>query len=209
MSKTLSGNKDVDLLTLGKLNDKDLLNVCLIKNKYIQSLCSNESFWRNRYAAKYGQDKLDLKPKNRSWRDQYMKVIIDLVKYSGDPWAFLKTISWDVSEGIGGVKAFQETDTFPFRVIKNLEDTNDEWKNNYNLLSLTRPTTKVLQIKFPDGKFKQIPIASGSYISPRDIINTVAMYYKDKVFLNAYRIFSGYWMGSMGDAEFFQVILSN
>jgi len=153
------------------------------------------------------EKKLDLKPKNTSWRDQYMKTIIDLDKYSKDPWKFIETISWDISEGIDGVKAFQNINKFPFVVIKDIQDTNDEWKNNYNLLSLTRPTTKVLTIMFPDMNRIEIPIIS--YISPRDIINIVAMYYKDKQFINPYRIFSGYWSGVIGSKEIFQVNLSN
>jgi len=56
MNKALSGYKDVDLYTLSKLNDEDLLNVCLIKNKYIQYLCSDKLFWMSRYAEKYGKE---------------------------------------------------------------------------------------------------------------------------------------------------------
>ena len=44
----LTGQRDTDLLILDKLDDKDLLNVCLV-NKEARKLCSYEPFWINRF----------------------------------------------------------------------------------------------------------------------------------------------------------------
>ena len=48
----LSGNKDTDALILMKLNDKDLSSICQI-NSYISSLCSDDTFWRNRVLYRF------------------------------------------------------------------------------------------------------------------------------------------------------------
>src|SRR5579883_2736487 len=70
-SKGLSGIRDVDLQILTNLNDHDLFSICQIKNKYINSLCNNESFWRNRFLDKYGKN---FKYEGRTWKDFYFKL---------------------------------------------------------------------------------------------------------------------------------------
>jgi hypothetical protein len=65
-----TGNKDVDMIILSKLNYNQLFNICLI-NKYVNDLCKNDNLWKNRfrmeYGDGYGQDLIDSKPKNLSW----------------------------------------------------------------------------------------------------------------------------------------------
>ena len=46
MSK-FTGNRDTDLIILSQLTDKDLGIVCQV-NKYVEKLCEDENFWRNR-----------------------------------------------------------------------------------------------------------------------------------------------------------------
>ena len=46
-----TGNKDVDLVILNQLNDRDLFSICQV-NKYISSLC-NEDFWKKKFMRKY------------------------------------------------------------------------------------------------------------------------------------------------------------
>lgn len=47
-----TGQKDVDITLLNLLEDKDLINMCLT-NKYINSICENDNFWRDRIINKY------------------------------------------------------------------------------------------------------------------------------------------------------------
>ena len=89
--------RDTDLIILSKLDDKDLFSTCLV-NKAANKLCNNEDFWRNRFVSKYGELAAKYKPENRSWRNHYLKVIIDLEKFP-KPVDFLSHILWG-SEGI-------------------------------------------------------------------------------------------------------------
>ena len=69
--------KDLDLLIMMEINDKDLLNYCLI-NKYGIKLCSNEDFWRNRLWKYYGK----FYPKEgQKWKELYLKLVHDINKY--------------------------------------------------------------------------------------------------------------------------------
>jgi hypothetical protein len=72
----LSGYKDTDLLILSKLNDKDLLSICLA-NKEANRLCKNEDFWRNRFISRFGEKDFHFskKIKTRSWRNYYLLLI--------------------------------------------------------------------------------------------------------------------------------------
>ncbi|GAH73688.1 unnamed protein product, partial [marine sediment metagenome] len=45
--KGLSGNLDVDKQILAQLNDRDLVNICK-SNKYLNSICQSNDFWRIR-----------------------------------------------------------------------------------------------------------------------------------------------------------------
>ena len=70
----LSGNKDVDLIILSELDDKSLFSFCQSfesKNRYINKLCSNEIFWKNRFIKKYGPAE---KNPDRTWKRFYLKV---------------------------------------------------------------------------------------------------------------------------------------
>jgi len=64
-----TGNKDTDLMIMMELPDKDLFNFCKT-NKYINYLCDNEHFWRNRYYRKYGTPKYN-KPDHLTWKRFY------------------------------------------------------------------------------------------------------------------------------------------
>ena len=69
----LSGQKDTDFIILSKLNDKDLLSVC-VTNKYANRLCNNEDFWRNRFIAKWGSEYVKYNSENRSWKRFYLLI---------------------------------------------------------------------------------------------------------------------------------------
>jgi hypothetical protein len=71
------GIKDVDLLILEKLNDKDLLSFCSV-DKYANDLCKNEMFWKRRVFEKFGNIKKDV---NRTWRNLYLSIVYYKNKY--------------------------------------------------------------------------------------------------------------------------------
>ncbi len=55
----------------------------------------NESFWRNRLLQKYGDLALKLKPENKSWKDQYMQIVIDTNSYRYPKAQILNRVIWD------------------------------------------------------------------------------------------------------------------
>ena len=69
----LTGVKDTDLLILQKLNDKDLLEACMV-NKAINKACKDESFWRNRSVKAYPLAS-EYKKETETWRRFYLKFI--------------------------------------------------------------------------------------------------------------------------------------
>jgi hypothetical protein len=89
-----SGIKDVDLKILSKLEDKDLLNVCITKNKYVYHICNDENFWRNRILKKYGNFIVYYKPEDSNWKKFYMQTIIDLERFKDAPMKFFRQIVW-------------------------------------------------------------------------------------------------------------------
>lgn len=48
---TFTGNKDIDMSIINRLNDQDLALVCQV-NKYVNSFCKSDIFWMNRVKAK-------------------------------------------------------------------------------------------------------------------------------------------------------------
>ena len=69
----LSGQKDADFFILSKLNDRDLLSVC-ITDKYANRLCNNEDFWRNRFITKYGLDFIKYNT-TKTWKRFYLLTV--------------------------------------------------------------------------------------------------------------------------------------
>lgn len=49
-----TGNKDVDMTILNILDDRELGKVCQV-NKYANSLCHVDLFWKNRFDVKFGK----------------------------------------------------------------------------------------------------------------------------------------------------------
>ena len=77
----LTGRKDTDILILEQMGDRDLFNYCLT-NKTSAALCRDETFWRNRFLKKFSPEReaLNLKPRNTSWKNYYMKTVVDTEK---------------------------------------------------------------------------------------------------------------------------------
>lgn len=85
----ISGSRDTELIVLSKLNDRDLLNVCLT-NREINKACKNENFWRERFINRFDSTSLKhmkmqdypskYKKDTETWRDFYLKFL----KYTED-----------------------------------------------------------------------------------------------------------------------------
>ena len=73
-----TGVKDIDFKILQELDDVDLTNICLV-NTYINDICKDETFWRNRLLNKYrfllGNAETiiqNYKPKDILWKEYYV-----------------------------------------------------------------------------------------------------------------------------------------
>jgi len=126
--RAFTGIKDVDLIILSELDDRDLLSSCA-SNKYLYGICKNDYFWKNRFVRKFGEKAAKYKPEGRTWKNHYMKVIIDLQIYAKKPWDFLKHILWS-PKGKEFSFYYVEGQQFPFI-------NAPEWiMNNFYLLNL-------------------------------------------------------------------------
>ena len=77
-AKLFTGNKDTDFEILQRLDDKDLSQFCLV-NTYVNNLCRDEKFWRNRVLLKWGgilgtisDIEMSYKPREIPWKDYYL-----------------------------------------------------------------------------------------------------------------------------------------
>lgn len=74
----ITGNKDLDLIILNKLDDKDLVNVCKT-NTQANILCNDQTFWLNRIMIKFPYLGLDIlktyKGKKKNWSQYYIKIL--------------------------------------------------------------------------------------------------------------------------------------
>ena len=74
----ISGHKDTDLMIMTKMDDTTLFSFCKIENSYVQKLCNNENFWRERVKENFGNVK---KNRDRTWKDLYLNIYIYKNKY--------------------------------------------------------------------------------------------------------------------------------
>ena len=87
-------NKDLAHKIMMELSNNDLVKLCAA-NKRMYELCNNyPDFWRSKFIKDYGEHATQYKPENRSWKNHYMTVFIDLGKYKEDPVKFLNNIVW-------------------------------------------------------------------------------------------------------------------
>lgn len=116
----LTGNKDTDILIINMLNDYELGKVCQA-NRYVNTICNDETFWRIRIYEKYGnrlkEFDVDIsKYRKTSWKDYYI-LLSKVVKKTGK----------------GGYKRVSEMGG-PRAVLKT-EYPSDDWKKvkDYNI----------------------------------------------------------------------------
>ena len=121
--------RDVDLKILSELDDRSLLNSCSA-NKYVYNICKDENFWRNRFIKKYGEHAASYKPTDRSWKNHYMQLIIDLEKFAHNPLKFFDYIFVGKNDFYTPKKSLYSNEWIPL-------DKSPEWVvNNFWLLNL-------------------------------------------------------------------------
>ena len=103
----LTGQKNADLLILDILDDKSLINFCLV-NKDANRLCSIDSFWINRLVRKYGQESLQFKSPERTWKQFYLLIL----KYWND----------DMNSGMYYATQGGDKDLVDFFISKGADD---------------------------------------------------------------------------------------
>ena len=90
-------DKDLAHKIMMDLSNTDLVKICAT-NKRMYDVCNNyPSFWRNKFVKDYGEHAAQYKPENRSWKNHYMTVFIDLQKFKKDPrhfFEFFQNIAW-------------------------------------------------------------------------------------------------------------------
>lgn len=131
-NKVFTGNKNLDLIILGNLDDKDLFNVCIV-NKYANNLCQNELFWKNRFIQKFGRKASQYKPVNRIWKNHYLKVVSDLSKFSDKPWDFFELISYKIGDSD---RLFLRNKTLRASLFVEPENAPESISNPYWMLNL-------------------------------------------------------------------------
>lgn len=164
-NKVLTGNKQADLLVLNKLDDRDLLVFC-ISNKYISKLCEDENFWHTRFIERFGIEASKYKPKNRSWKNHYLRVIADLDEWSVDPWTF-----------------FDETQTsIDFDPNNYGPGMTEKQKNGFWLLNLGNH----IRIHYPIDRYQESEFIvreykTDKYFTPSQVFELMKKFYEERV----------------------------
>ena len=185
----LTGITDLDLEILMNLPDRDLLNYCST-NKDIYNMCNNDHFWRKRFIKRFGEMAAQYKPKERKWKNHYMRVVIDLDRFSSDPWEFLKYIQWspkgaEFSKFVGVKNPEREDERFQWspvmtrRPIPFLE--SPEWvMNNFYLLEIPNFTTG--GVKYPKITPAKLFEILSMHINPDILVSGFGIYTNKKYY---------------------------
>ena len=171
-------DKDLAHKIMMDLDNSDLVKICAT-NKRLYDICNNyPSFWRNKFIKDYGEHAASYKPENRSWKNHYMTVFIDLQQYKNDPIKFLDVIAWrDNVENsyfldYNGRRLFIPLRQAPEWVMNNLYLLNIE---NIRVYNLAGDITDYNNIKPIDLLRNQIPY-------PNDIYEYVHGFLEDRTF---------------------------
>jgi hypothetical protein len=163
-------DKDLAHKIMMDLSNEDLVKLCAT-NKRMYEVCNNyPSFWRNKFLKDYGEHAAKLgfgdsalfpsnlmekernlqtyaskyKPADRSWKNHYMRVFIDLQKYKDDPIKFFDNIAWKSNMDNS---FFIDTANRKFIPLKQ---SPERVMNNLYLLAL-----RDLNVKDRDGNIKE------------------------------------------------------
>lgn len=67
-----TGNKDVDMLIIDKVDDESLFSLCKT-NKYLANICKDDNFWQKRYKKNFTEYHIKFKPNKMTWKRYYME----------------------------------------------------------------------------------------------------------------------------------------
>lgn len=175
----LTGERDTDLEMMKKLDDRSLLNLCSVYNKYIHSLCSNEDFWRNRFIKVFGAVASEYKPVDRKWKRHYLTIIMYLDELlqpdsdiAGDPFEFFGSF---VQGHIG-------EDDFYKEVTESIGTLHEMYQVGYWLLNLGNN----IKIEYQVDRYDEIdPIireyTSDTHFTPAQIVKIISDFYNEPV----------------------------
>jgi hypothetical protein len=95
----------------------------------MKSICDDQIFWKNRYIKKFGLEAVKYKPDEKTWKNHYLQVAIDLDRFAKNPLKFILYVQWD-SRGEEYSWFFYNNTIYSF-------DNAEEWmKNNFYLLDI-------------------------------------------------------------------------
>lgn len=175
----LTGNKDADLEIMKNLDDRSLLNLCLVYNRYVNELCSNNDFWRNRFIEIFGSKAANYKPVNRTWKQHYLTVIMYLDEltqpdgeFGGDPFMFFS----DFTLGEIGSGNFYE------KITESIANLDERYRIGYWLLNLGDSIT----ISYPVDRYEDIePIVkeykSCNHFTPAQVVKIISDFYEEPI----------------------------
>jgi hypothetical protein len=173
-ARMLTGDKNVDLLIMENLGDRDLFNFC-ISDKYAASLCKNEDFWRNRFMSRFGKTAGKYKPEKRTWKNHYLKVVSVLDQYSKNRWDFFDLLSWNFKDEIEYIEKVGEG-----FISVNIEQAPEDIQILYWLLDLG----KNIKLRFPIDRYGELEdiereYKSEIYFTPYEVMKIIRKFYDE------------------------------
>ena len=182
----LTGHRDTDLEVMKRLDDRSLLNYCII-NRYAHNLCDNEDFWRDRFIQKFGPTASQYKPDDRTWKRHYLTIVSNLDELTdpdgdigGNPFSFFGSF---VGGFVGSNEDFYQVNMNAIRGLAEI------YRNAFWLLDLGVGNT--IKLSFPIDRFEDLPevvrvykasdITDKGYFSPSDLIMIIRDFYDETV----------------------------
>lgn len=110
-----TGHKDTDYLILKLLDVESILSLAQV-NRYLNKLCNKDSFWKEKFIFRFGEEPAEWKLDNKSWKQHFLEVVDDI--YMENPWDFFQGIYWMMEK-------FPDLDTIDFVDLEN----ENKWFN--------------------------------------------------------------------------------
>ena len=175
-NKTLTGDKNLDLMILSNLDDHDLINFCLT-NKYAKGLCENQNFWRNRFVDRFGEEYLEFRPEEQTWKNYYLSVLKVLSQWK-DPWIFFDKIAWKITEPLNDKPSF----IIDGQIVPYGIDLGSDIVTGYYLLNLGTD----IKIAYPRDRYQELEpevreYHDDNFFSPSKVMKLVEDYYNEFV----------------------------
>ena len=184
--KTFTGISDLDMKILNELDDRSLMQTCLI-NTYVANLCNNDNLWRNRYIKRFGTQNLHYKDEifqDVSWKYIYLLLIseFDFDTLNNDNvrkymWPLFDHIMWSVRN-----KFF-----FFLTGKKQPKDLNDKIKFYFGQLPIKYvefnfQVDRNLEADTVEKKYK-----TDSYFTSNDLMNYIVEFYHSPLTIEEFK----------------------